>query len=582
MSGLACITRSYCFSQLTHLWKNYGLKPLPRVPISKGSLEQCIRFFQRGRESWRYKNNCIFRYQSWHSMSTLGVTPENIEIVDTYSEKSAKNGKFKQLSGGVGSSFVELFRDSAQYINAHRNSTMVIHIPSSLLLRESKSYDGNDQLKQPRRDLTLVDDIALAWTLGVNIVLIIDCKCHVNGRLELLDSYQSSLPFNETVPINEELLHIIKEVLGGLRFDLERLLTKFTASANNGHKGGIVSGNYFTAKPVGIIEGQNFGFAGNLRSVDAEKIRSAHKTNDIVVISPLGVSPSGEIFFVNSYDLAAGVATALVAKKVIFCLQEGAYLLYRTRHDRKLLQSLRYSDAKELVNIYLKRISMQQKGSDCSNDGVAEMVVAMQATMPSLHAGVKRAHFVNPTNGSLLRELYTRDGSGTLVSRDLYDGIRGATAEDVISIYELILPLVKQGILIPRSIRKIEESIHLYHVLTRDGNIVACGQIQRFEGCAAEISCLVVHPDYRKSGMGDALLGYMKRLCVQTGAIFLFALSTQTMQWFVERGFSEVDFSRLPPSRIKVYDHARKSKVYMMVIDGDRDLDATELLRDRN
>lgn len=526
-------------------------------------------------------------------MSTLGVLPENIEIIDASAE-STENTKFHLVDADEqGSRFAELFRDSAQYINAHRNSAMVIHIPSSLLLRENES-----DAKVAGRALTLVDDIALAWTLGVNIVIIIDCKWHVNNRLESLRDGSANMPLlqlnNRTVPIDQDYLEIIKEVSGRLRFDTERLLTKFTSascssSSGHSHQGGIVSGNYFTAKPVGIIEGQNFGYAGNLRSVHTEKIRSAHATNDIVVISPLGVSPSGEMFFVNSYDLATGVATALVAKKLIFCLEKGSHLLYRTRRDRKLLQSLRYSDAKKLVDLYLEKSSrLEQKGRDTNNlnggggGGLTEMIVAMQAAMPSLRAGVKRAHFINPTNGSLLRELYTRDGSGTLVSRDLYDGIRGATAEDVTSIYELIIPLVRQGNLIQRSKRAIEESIHMYHVLTRDGNIVACGQLKRYEGSAAEISCLVVHPDYRKSGRGDALLGYMKRLCVQTGATFLFALSTQTMQWFVERGFSEVDFLRLPSSRIATYDHARKSKVYMMVIDGDRDLDATELLQDRN
>ena len=167
-----------------------------------------------------------------------------------------------------------------------------------------------------------------------------------------------------------------------------------------------------------------------------------------------------------------------------------------------------------------------------------------------------------------------RDGCGTLISRDLYDGIRNATSQDVDAILDLISPFMKQGSIVNRSKSSIEDSIHSYYVCTRDDVIVACGQINRFEGGAAELACLVVHQDYRGCGRGDAMLGYMKRVCLRAGASRLFVLSTHATAWFVERGFNEVHPSLLPPSRAESYDYNRGSKVYMKIIEEERELDA--------
>jgi amino-acid N-acetyltransferase len=201
--------------------------------------------------------------------------------------------------------------------------------------------------------------------------------------------------------------------------------------------------------------------------------------------------------------------------------------------------------------------------------------------MTALRAGVKRVHLVAPDNGALLQELYTRDGAGTMISGDLYDGIHGATVDDVAGLHELITPLVEKGTLVERTKATLERDISQYHVYTRDGLIVACGQLKIFENGYAEIGCMVVNPAYRAKGRGDAMLGYLERLSVQAGATILFVLSTQTMEWFIERGFDEVGVELLPPSRQATYNHSRASKIYMKRITSVRDLDASELFWDR-
>jgi amino-acid N-acetyltransferase len=286
------------------------------------------------------------------------------------------------------------------------------------------------------------------------------------------------------------------------------------------------------------------------------------------------------VFNVCSESLAATVAGAMKASKVIFFTEKETELR-STVHGKKI-QSLRFSDAKALLEY--SGLSINKKGFSTINEGMAgkdpstvDMLHKIGWSVEAVENGVKRAHIISPKYGSVLQELYTRDGSGTLLSGDLYEGIRRANVNDVSGIYELISPLIKMGTLIDRPKNVLEKDIEMYYVYTRDNLIVACGQLKQFEKGYAEIGCLVVNSEYRKGGRGDAMLGYLERMCVMHGCTSIFVLSTQTMEWFLERGFEEVGVEELPPSRQATYNHVRKSKIYLKRIESVRDLDANEL-----
>jgi len=205
-------------------------------------------------------------------------------------------------------------------------------------------------------------------------------------------------------------------------------------------------------------------------------------------------------------------------------------------------------------------------------------------TPPPFSSGVKRAHLISPFEGSLLLEMFTRDGSGTMISRDLYDGIRRASVDDISGIFKVIEPLVVAGNLVKRPRDMMEKEISTYYVYTRDDMIVACGQIRRWGDEYAEIGCLVVHEDYRKSGRGDAMLSYLERLCVESGARKVFVMSTVTMGWFLERGFKQTKLDILPAEKrasIKAGQEGRNSKVFFKEIRNERELDTEELIWDR-
>ena len=401
---------------------------------------------------------------------------------------------------------------------------------------------------------------------------------------------QSSSAVNNRVT-NLSALRVVKEEAGYARFEVERQLARalrlhHVPGETSG--GNVISGNFYAAQPFGVVDGVDYQYTGVTRRIEVDKIAQVHAANDIVLLTTLGFSPSGEVFNVNSEALAARVAGQIQANKIIFFAFHQIQIRKRDE-QHTLLQNLRLNDAKMVLEHYQIKIDSRGYATFTRDENgnfpvyqtpVLETLVKLGWSIDALEKGVKRAHIITPFNGALLEELYTRDGSGTLISRDIYEGIRRANVNDVVQIFDLIEPLVQRGILIPRPKSVLEKDIKSYFVYTRDNMVVATGQLKRFEGGFAEIGCLVVHRNYRRGGRGDAMLGFLERLCLKSGANKVFVLSTQTMEWFVERGFKETVVDTLPPSRQSTYNHERKSRIYMKSIN-DRKVDEDELMWDR-
>jgi amino-acid N-acetyltransferase len=498
--------------------------------------------------------------------------PPKIKDPDSDTEGNTPSSLEAMLKGLP---FVNMFRGSANYIANHRNTIAVYHIPGTLL-----------DFPDPNVFRDLMNDIALTWLLGMKIVLVVGCRFQIEKRVP----HGQRLRFSGIPVTDAETLRIVKEEAGYVRFEVERQLARslrmqggnsYGAGKKEDHvDGNVVSGNFYSAQPFGVLNGVDYKYTGFVRKVEVEKIRQLHNSRDICLLTTLGVSPSGEVFNVNSESLAATVAGALGASKVIYLTEQEMELRHKV-HGNKI-QNLRFSDARHLLEYH--NVTIHKKGfvtvGDMGNEDSPEtsMLIKIGWAMTALDQGVKRAHIISPKFGSVLQELYTRDGSGALISRDLYEGIRKATYNDVSSIYDLIEPLIKMGTLVDRPKAVLEKDIDSYYVFTRDDHIVACGQLKIFEGADkryAEIGCLVVNQEYRARGRGDAMLGYLERLCFLNGATTVFVLSTQTMEWFVERGFNHVTPNELPPSR--PYDHKRGSQIYMKDINSSRDLDQNEL-----
>ncbi|GAX12000.1 hypothetical protein FisN_8Lh094 [Fistulifera solaris] len=391
-----------------------------------------------------------------------------------------------------------MFRGSANYIANHRNTLAVYHIPGGLL-----------DLEDPAIFRNLMNDIALTWLLGMKVVLVVGCRHQIEKRLNEKHRLAG------VRVTDKDTLRVVKEEAGYVRFEVERELARALRLQSSGMDGNVVSGNFYSAQPLGILDGIDYEYTGFVRKVEVDKIKRLHDNRDICLLTTLGVSPSGEVFNVCSESLAATVAGAMKASKVIFFTEKETELR-STVHGKKI-QSLRFSDAKALLDY--SGLAINKKGFSTISDRMAGR---------------------DPSTVDMLHKI-------------------GWSVE-----------AVENG-------NVLEKDIEMYYVYTRDNLIVACGQLKQFEKGYAEIGCLVVNSEYRKGGRGDAMLGYLERMCVMHGCTSIFVLSTQTMEWFLERGFEEVGVEELPPSRQATYNHVRKSKIYLKRIESVRDLDANEL-----
>jgi len=474
----------------------------------------------------------------------------------------------EQDEGKVGNGFVDMFRASSPYIQVHSGQTMVIHITSVLLETEAFVH--------------LMDDLALVKLLGVRLVLVVSTRLQLETRFAELGATPK---YCGDYQVHDKLsLQLLKEVCGLARAEVEaRMSRSMRTPAGLGTSVNVVSGNFFyTARPIGVRNGIDFGYSGQVQRIDVEKVQNRLDAGDVVLLTALGYAASGRTYGVVSSSLATAVAAQLKASKLIWITN--GHRLVNLRGE--LVQSLRLSDARKLVQYYgLEEkdqpgceIRSEPAWSRCARNTTTSSVINVcRHSIAALEAGVPRAHLVSSVFGELLRELYTCDGAGTLICRDVYDGIRKATDKDVLGIMEMIQPLMDAGILTHRTHADMLEELEHAYVFVRDETPMACGMLVPHGLDHAEISCLAVQPKYRGRGRGDIMLTYLERIAVQAGITNIFVLSTQSMQWFMERGFEEVGIDRLPRQRRERYNWQRRSKVYLKELRSVQEVVAEEL-----
>ncbi len=430
--------------------------------------------------------------------------------------------------------FVRGFRSSAPYIHAYRGRVFVVQ------------FDG-DALLEPQFS-ALVHDMALLHSLGVKLVVVHGIRPQIEERLSLRGL---ETRFVDGVRVTSaDALTAVVEAAGAVRTEVEALLSMGLANSPM-HGAGIrvASGNFVTARPVGVRDGVDFAFTGEVRRVDTQAIDRHLDDGSIVLVSPLGYSPSGEVFNMRAEDVATEIALELRAQKLLL-LRTGPWLASAAD---ALPRQLSLSDARQALG---HKPPADSAGDDFAREFLAHAVRACVN-------GVARTHLLDyHVDGVLLLELFTRDGIGTMVSAEAYDTTRRATVEDIGGILALIQPLEEQGTLVRRSRDKIEIAIQNFLVLERDGAIIACAAMHPFpEDGVAELACVAVDDAYRKSGRGDLLLGEVEKESRANRIDRLFVLTTRATHWFKERGFEDASIGDLPVERRELYNYERGSKV---------------------
>ncbi len=430
--------------------------------------------------------------------------------------------------------FVAVLRGCAPYVHAHNGRVFVIAFGG-----EAAERADFDQL---------IYDIALLQSLGAKLVLVHGVRPQIDQRLRdqgLEPRFVQGLRVTDRAALD-----CVKAAAGSLRMDIEaRLSTSLASTPMGGARIRVASGNWITARPVGVREGIDHLFTGEVRRVDVDSIRQVLDQERIALLSPVGYSPTGEIFNVRAEDVATATAIALNAEKLVFVTP--------TSPDRWRAAETT-GDAGQ-ISIASAETLLTANGTLSDVDRVY-----LRAALSATRGGVKRVHLVGQdTDGALLRELYTRDGVGMMIHADTdYEATHDASIEDVGGILALIQPLEQQGILVPRSREQLELDIQKFNVIVRDGMAIACCALFPFaQNGMGEFACVAVHPDYRRAGRAGALLKRVEAEARALGLKQLFTLTTHTPHWFIEHGFRKASIEDLPMERQQLYNYQRNSLV---------------------
>ena len=434
--------------------------------------------------------------------------------------------------------FVDWFRRAAPYINAHRGRTFVIEI------------DGDSADDPQLHDI--VHDLALLRSLGIELVVVHGARPWIERRIAasgLEPRYERGVRVTDIA-----VLDAAKEAVGAAHVHLEALLSMGVAnSPMAGAKVRVASGNFITARPIGIRDGVDYEHTGEVRRIDAQAIRQRLADGAIVLVSPLGYSPTGEVFSLRAEEVASAIASEMRAAKLVFLFDGRGVVDARGELVRELTLEEATAFAADLPH----------PGEDRD-----EFASRLKQSIHACRNGVGRAHILDRRiDGALLQELFSRDGVGTMINADTYDSIRRATIDDIGGILELIRPLEESGALVRRSREKLETEVVHFNVVERDGAVVACAAMYPYpDNRLAELACLAVDDAYRRGQYGERLLALAEREASESGAERLFVLTTQAAHWFRERGFIEADHSILPGERQALYNLQRRSRVLVRAL----------------
>ena len=427
---------------------------------------------------------------------------------------------------------VQWFRQSSPYVNMHRGKTFVIMLDGNAIAHSNF--------------VSIANDVSLLHSLGIKLVIVFGGRLQID---ELLAKNNRLSHYHNHIRVTDpETLEYVKQAIGGLHYDI---FSKLSLRLPNSPVLNVVSSNAILAQPLGVIDGVDFGLSGKIRRINVESIQQQLEQDAIVVIGPIAPSVTGEMFNLPFEEIATQIAIKLKADKLIgFCGEQGLL-----NENGEVISDIHPREAKRYLNKFIEN-------NDYHNSAARFLQAAIEAT----YSGIKRSHLLSyKEDGSLLQELFSRDGIGTQLSEESSEHIRIATSHDIPGLLNLIRPLEEQGILVKRSREQLEVEISRYTIIERDGIVIACAAFNPYlDEKMAEMACVAVHPDYRDSSRGDVLLDAIKRRAIQMGIEKLFVLTTRTTQWFQERGFEIKGTEDLPAYKRKHYDHQRKSRVLVL------------------
>ncbi len=415
--------------------------------------------------------------------------------------------------------FIQHLRQASPYIQQHRGQTFVLYIPGELWLSEQAAQ--------------LIQDLVLLKGLGIHLVLVLGAKPQIEAKLKgaHIKTAQSLAPEHQRIT-TPTMLPLLKAIAGEMVLEIQsQFVSAESQQTLEIHPISVLTGNWVTAQPLGIIQGIDHQLSGKVRRIQSQVLKQLLVQGHILLITHLAPGINGELYNLNAWHLAQAVAISLQADKWIAFLPQ--------------------EQLAQLPKEMPFHTFMNQKAQNFGLD-------------PQL-TQVPRIHWLPLENPqALLTELFTRDGCGFMLHHADYDQIRPAKVKDLRQIQQLLQPLITQGILKTRP--NLEEELKYLFVLDREGFIQGLIGLKPLDHHSAEVGPIVVHPDYQNQGLGAKLLQFILQYAKGHKFEKVYALSTQSQQWLVQKGFLPTHFADLPAEKQHVYDTHRNSQILVYTL----------------
>lgn len=399
--------------------------------------------------------------------------------------------------------FARWFRNAAPYIRLHQGKTFVIAIPDNCIHSDNINV--------------IIEDIRLLHQLGIHVVV-------VHGHL--------SLPDHSTPITAKDIEHYI----GQCAVIIQKLMAQFNANNDNriSTKNSVNTGNYINARSKGVINGVDLLHNGTVLKVDNNNIKNQLDNQAMVLMSAIGYGHQGDVYKLNFEETIIKVANAINADKLIVFTND---IDESNNHSSAL-----YSPV-ELADLHISNPLISIATNACKSD-------------------IERIHILDiHTPSALLQELFSSSGYGILVTQHKAHQIRSANIDDLNSIFDLLEPLMEQGIILTRDKSIIEQQIEQYYVVVQDGIIAACAALINIGEKQNEIASIATHDSLQDEGYASLLVNHLESMSSKQGINTIIAFTTQAEQWFMRRGYKMTTIDSIPENRKARYCEYRASKI---------------------
>lgn len=402
----------------------------------------------------------------------------------------------------------------------------------------------------------LMKDVVQLHDIGISIIIVTGTRVTIERNLERA-GVTSEFADGVRITTTETLPHV---KLAAMEV-AETVISHLAAGGANG-----VLGNWIKARALGVRNGVDFQWTGQVEKIRSDILHRLLEQRFIPVMYNIGFNTTGKCYNVNSSHNARHLALALNAIKLFFIGEDNGI----SSHGLTLPEETQIHDDGTLSNLDLRQVDMilRQNAGRLSVQDREYLENAVKVT--SIPGGVKRVHIINGNReGSLLNEVFSSSGGGTMIYSNKHAGIRRARTEDIPAVLQLMDGYVRQGNLVSRTTEQIVEHMNEYYIYEVDQVIYGCGALYDQGNGWGEIGAVAVHPFYRSQGVGERILQYLIDMAGTRGFRSLFLLTTRATDWFLEFGFVLGNPGDLPETRRQTYNTERNSRVLILHLTND-------------